>query len=212
MNEFGLTEQKGQAVVDSRYVAQEFQKRHDNVLKDIQNLDCSDNFRLLNFEESSYKNNQNKKQPCYLMTRDGFMFLVMGYRGKKAASIKEFYIHEFNAMEEFITDVITARKEFPLLTDNIKMLHDEPKHYHFSNECNLINQVALGMTAKKFRELHGLGKTDSIRPFLSPEQIKLVDILQKVDIGLLVSIPDYQQRKRMLEWYKMKYEGKLLVG
>jgi len=76
------------ARVDSLYVAKYFEKRHDNVIRDIDNLDCSEEFRLLNFEESSYKNEQGKKQPCYYMTRDGFVFLAMGYRGQ--VSIKAF--------------------------------------------------------------------------------------------------------------------------
>ena len=80
------------ALVDSRYVARCFEKRHDDVLKSIRNLDCSEEFRLRNFAESSYKNDQGKKQPCYYMTRDGFVFLAMGYRGKKAAQFKEMYI------------------------------------------------------------------------------------------------------------------------
>lgn len=50
-------------VVSSLDVAETFGKRHDNVLKDIRELDCSDEFRLLNFEESTYLNSQNKKQP-----------------------------------------------------------------------------------------------------------------------------------------------------
>lgn len=48
-------------VVSSLDVAETFGKRHDNVLKDIRELDCSDEFRLLNFEESTYLNSQNKK-------------------------------------------------------------------------------------------------------------------------------------------------------
>ena len=56
------------ARVDSLFVAQAFEKRHDNVLKDIRELDCSDTFRLLNFEESSYRNAQGKKQPAYCKT------------------------------------------------------------------------------------------------------------------------------------------------
>nr|WP_277668545.1 Rha family transcriptional regulator [Caproiciproducens galactitolivorans] len=55
------------------------------------------------------------------MTRDGFMFLVMGYRGKKAAAIKEAYIKQFNEMEAFIRTLVTTRKEFPLLTDMVSM-------------------------------------------------------------------------------------------
>ena len=50
----------------------------------------------------------------------------------------------------------------------------------------------------------GLDKGISIRPYLSDDQIKMIDVLQKVDIGLLVAVPDFEQRKRHLEWYKMK--------
>lgn len=71
--------------VSSRSIAEYFEKRHDNVLRDIQDLDCSEEFSLLNFEESNYKDPRGKKQPEYLITRDGFMFLVMGFTGKKAA-------------------------------------------------------------------------------------------------------------------------------
>ena len=192
------------ARVDSLFVAQAFEKRHDNVLKDIRELDCSDKFRLLNFEESSYRNAQGKKQPAYCMTRDGFVFLAMGYRGKKAAEFKELYIRRFNEMESFIKTLVSARQEFPLLTANIKLLHENPKPYHFSNECDMLNRIVVGMTAKQFRTASGLEKGTSIRPYLSEEQIAMLDILQKVDVGLLVAVPDYEQRKRHLEWYKLK--------
>lgn len=192
------------ARVDSLFVAQVFEKRHDNVLKDIRELDCSSEFRLLNFEESYYRNAQGKKQPSYCMTRDGFVFLAMGYRGKKAAQFKELYIKRFNEMEKFIKSLVSARQEFPLLTENIKLLHDKPKPYHFSNECDMLNRIVLGMTAKQFRIQHGIEKKTSIRPYLTQEQIDLLETLQKVDIGLLVSVPDYHERKRYLEWYAAK--------
>ncbi len=53
--EFNLYERNGQAFCSSRQVAEEFQKRHDNVLQDIHNLDCSIGFTALNFQESKYK-------------------------------------------------------------------------------------------------------------------------------------------------------------
>ena len=196
------------ALVDSRYVAKFFEKRHDDVLKSIRNLDCSEEFRLRNFAESSYKNEQGKKQPCYCMTRDGFVFLAMGYRGKKAAKFKELYIRRFNEMERFIRTLVLTRKEFPLLTENIKLLHDNPKPYHFSNECDMINRIVTGMSAKQFRQANGIEKGKSIRPYLNDVQIQLMETLQKVDIGLLVSVPDFEQRKRYLEWYKKKLEEK----
>lgn len=206
-----FSDKQDTARVDSRFVAKEFGKQHGHVLRDIENLDCSKEFRLSNFGLSSYVNEQGKKQPCVEMTRDGFMFLVMGYRGKKSAAIKEAYIKRFNEMESFIRTLVTTRKEFPLLTENIKLLHDSPKPYHFSNECDLINKIVTGYPAKKFRELNGIPKGESIRPFLSDKQIELMDVLQKVDIGLLVSVPQYEQRKRLLEWYKMKFESKQIA-
>ena len=138
------------------------------------------------------------------MTRDGFTFLVMGYRGKKAARFKETYIKRFNRMESFIQTLVEARNDFPELTENIKILHDNPKPYHFSNECDLINRLVTGMSAKQFREAHGLEKRTTIRPYLTDEQIWLMNSLQKADIGLLISTPIYEERKRQLEWYKVK--------
>lgn len=209
---YGLfIDKKDTARVNSLMVAMVFNKRHDNVLRDIQNLDCSDDFRLLNFEESKYTNDQGKKQPCVNMTRDGFVFLVMGYRGKKAAQFKEAYIKRFNEMEEFIRTLVETRRDFPELTENIKLLHDNPKPYHFSNECDMINRLVTGMTAKQFRESHGLKRGETIRPHLTDEQIRMMNALQKADIGLLISTPDYEDRKRRLEWYKAKLESKALL-
>lgn len=200
---------KDTARVDSLYVAQFFEKEHKNVLRDIARITdptsgLSEEFARLNFESSSYTNSQNKKQPCYMMTRDGFTMLVMGYTGQKAMRFKELYIRRFNEMEQFIKTLVTARKEFPLLTENIKLLHENPKPYHFSNECDMINRIVTGMSAKQFRQAHGLEKGTSIRPYLTDEQVRMMETLQKVDIGLLVAVPDYEQRKRHLEWYKIK--------
>lgn len=103
-----ITIKKDKAVTSSLKVAEMFHKRHDNVIRDIRELDCSEEFRLLNFEESKYKNEQKHFQPMYYMTKDGFTFLVMGYRGKKAAGFKEDYIKAFNLMEKTLKEKQTA--------------------------------------------------------------------------------------------------------
>jgi len=87
-------------VTDSLIIAETFGKRHDNVLQDINNLECSQEFSLLNFQESTYKNERGREYPKFLITQDGFTFLVMGYTGKDAAHFKEMYINEFNRMRE----------------------------------------------------------------------------------------------------------------
>lgn len=201
------------ARVDSLFVAELFEKNHKEVLRDIRKITdplsgLSEEFRQRNFAPSSYRNQQNKKQPCYFLTRDGFTMLVMGYTGQKAMQFKELYIKRFNEMEKVIKSLVAARQEFPLLTDNIKLLHESPKPYHFSNECDMLNRIVIGMTAKQFRIANGIDKGKSIRPYLSKKQIEMLEILQKVDVGLLVAFPEYEQRKRHLEWYKQKLEEK----
>lgn len=198
--------------VDSLFVAQFFEKEHKNVLADIRkilspNSGLSEDFGRLNFQPTSYTDVWNRKQTAYAMTRDGFTMLVMGYTGQKAMRFKELYIRRFNEMEQFIKTLAAARKDFPLLAENIRLLHENPKPYHFSNECDMINRIVTGMSAKQFRQAYGLEKGASIRPYLTKEQISMVETLQKVDIGLLVAVPDYEQRKRHLEWYKMKLMG-----
>lgn len=93
----------------SRFVAQVFDRRHDDVLKAIRNLECSAAFRLRNFAESSYMNAQYKEQPMVEMTFDGFMFLVMGFTGAKAAAFKEAYIAEFNRMRAELAEADQRR-------------------------------------------------------------------------------------------------------
>ena len=89
----------GHITTTSNQVAEHFGKRHDTVLRAIRNMECSDEYRLRNFAASSYLNEQGKEQPCYRMTRDGFVFLAMGFTGKDAAQWKEAYIDAFNRME-----------------------------------------------------------------------------------------------------------------
>lgn len=210
MDEYGVfADAHDTARVDSRFVADFFEKRHDHVLRDIAKITAptsglSEEFAKSNFIADKYQDATGRKLPCYQMTRDGFTMLVMGYTGQKAMKFKELYIKRFNEMEKFIKTLVSARQEFPLLTENIKLLHDKPKPYHFSNECDMLNRIVLGMTAKQFRDAHGLSNGVSIRPYMTAEQIKLLDILQRVDVGLLLSVPDYGQRKRYLEWYIQK--------
>ena len=107
MNEL-ITIKKDKAVTSSLKVAEMFHKNHAHVLRDIEALDCSPDFRESNFGLSSYKSEQNKRLPMYYMTKDGFTFLVMGYRGKKAAEFKEDYIKAFNLMENTLKEKSTA--------------------------------------------------------------------------------------------------------
>lgn len=99
---------RGQAVTSSIDVSEYFHKRHDDVLKRIRNLDCSTEFTARNFAASEYTDTSGRKLPCYLITRDGFAFLAMGFTGKRAAAFKEAYISAFNEMEQTLKSPLVS--------------------------------------------------------------------------------------------------------
>lgn len=94
-----------QLVTDSLRIARHFGKHHRHVLRAIDNLDCSEKFRLRNFGQTvQHRDNPSGGRPIGTrvinMTKDGFMFLAMGFTGHEAAVIKEAYIGAFNSMAE----------------------------------------------------------------------------------------------------------------
>jgi Rha family phage regulatory protein len=84
------------AMTTSLNVSEMFGKRHDHVIRDIRTLIAKG---VPNFGESSYINQQNREMPMFLMDRDGFSLLVMGFTGNKALAWKLKYIEAFNRME-----------------------------------------------------------------------------------------------------------------
>lgn len=125
MNEIVFRGSNDQAMTSSLLVAKEFGKVHAKVMCDIENLNCSEEFRLANFGNSSFKNEQGKEFPMFTMTKDGFSFLVMGYTGKKAAQFKEAYINAFNKMESEIRSSIKPKSQLEILQMSINQLVEQ---------------------------------------------------------------------------------------
>ncbi|ENE8565941.1 Rha family transcriptional regulator [Salmonella enterica] len=100
-----ITIQGNCPVTTSIAVANFFGKHHKDVLKKIRMLECSPTFTTANFcavAITTQAGFDERETEAYEMTKDGFVFLVMGFTGKKAARFKEAYIAEFNRMEEEI--------------------------------------------------------------------------------------------------------------
>lgn len=89
---------RGQIWADSRDIARHFDKRHDNILQSIQNLDCPGEFTDLNFQVNEFTDSIGRKLPRYDISADGFTFLVMGFTGRRAAAFKLAYIAAFNQL------------------------------------------------------------------------------------------------------------------
>jgi Rha family phage regulatory protein len=102
MNELVYQSNKGTPVTNSLLVAQKFGKEHKDVLRTIRNLTAENCAVLSMFYETTYYNEQNKQQPMFVMNRDGFTLLVMGFTGKEALKFKIDFIEAFNKMEELI--------------------------------------------------------------------------------------------------------------
>lgn len=127
MDEIVFRGANDQAMTSSLLVAKEFGKAHAKVMRDIENLNCSDEFRLANFGDSSFKNEQGREFPMVTMTKDGFSFLVMGYTGKKAARFKEAYINAFNKMELEIRSSIKPKSQLEILQMSINQLVEQER-------------------------------------------------------------------------------------
>lgn len=127
-----------EAVCSSLQVAEKFGKRHADVIRSIENLVRDDSTQncVQCFKCSSYKDSTGKSNKMYVMNRDGFTFLVMGFTGKKANEWKWKYIKAFNQMENIIKEKeskewIDSRREGKLTrnaeTDTIKKLVEYAK-------------------------------------------------------------------------------------
>ena len=92
-----------------------FEKNHRDVLRSIKDLEIPEDYRERNFaptfREVPGPNGSLRKEPMYLITRDGFTILAMGFTGKRAMEFKIKYIEAFNRMEE----ELRRRKEPPAI-------------------------------------------------------------------------------------------------
>lgn len=127
MSDLVFKGENNQVLTNSLLVAKEFGKVHAKVMRDIENLNCSEEFRLANFGNSSFKNEQGKEFPMFTMTKDGFSFLVMGYTGKKAATFKEAYIKAFNQMENAIRSLVKPMSQLEVLQMTINQMVEQEK-------------------------------------------------------------------------------------
>lgn len=109
----------GKAITTTEDVAIYFGKQHHHVVQKLESLDCSKEFTIRNFsrmvKNKPIGSGAKREVIYYTMTKDGFVFLVMGFTGKKAAAFKEAYIAEFNRMEAELNQSKTSPTLKPLV-------------------------------------------------------------------------------------------------
>lgn len=114
MNDIVFQGSEGQPLTNSVLVAEKFEKLHRNVIQTVKKLTAENSAVRNMFVETTYLNEKQQEQPMYIMNRDGFTLLAMGFTGKKALQFKLDYIEAFNKMEKAI-------KETPALPSPIDL-------------------------------------------------------------------------------------------
>jgi len=194
---------KAYPITDSLIIAKEFNKRHDNVIRDIENLKNS----LLLFEERStslyrlheeeYKTTQGNTYKKFTMNEPFFMLLVMGFTGQKALQIKNEFIQSFYFMQQELLMRSNTRSIGKLegrrpLTDSINqaLVPGKFKNFAYSNYTKLVYKHILGTTVKKYKAKYNLPDNSNIRDFFSTDQLSKLHIIETKIAGIIEFFKD----------------------
>jgi Rha family phage regulatory protein len=205
---------RNNAVVPSLRVAKHFHKRHDRVLRAIENLIAGlpqNGETLKMFFKSTYTEKQNNQTyPMYYMNRDGFSLLVMGFTGKKALEWKVKYIQAFNQMEKLLTEKqtdawletriagkLTRHSETDVIKELItyaKAQGSEHADKLYITYSRLANKMA-GISKRDLANIKQLNVLDEVESM----------ILHVIKLGMIQNKhykEIYQDCKRRLEWWQ----------
>ena len=185
-------------VVSSRDVAENFEKEHKHVLEAIREIKTSVENSAHLFIENKYQDSYKRDQTEYLLTRDGFSLLVMGFTGQKALDWKLKYIEAFNEMEKELKRLYKERAQWEIerakgvmirhiLTDTIKMkIADSPnKRFAYPNYTKLIYKTIFSKTIDDLKTELGVKAKESVRDYLTAEQIKEIESLEMLISSLI---------------------------
>lgn len=138
----------------------------------------------------------------------------------------EFHLHVIRTFDDLVTGKLAAvesrqsreraRLEAPAMTDAIKFTRAAAGKpiaaYHFSNEFDLINRIALGQPAKVYRAVNGIGQDAPLRDYLTPCQIKCVEHLQRTNAALIdVGMPFEDRKAQLSKIYMQRHSRPLLA-
>ena len=178
-------------VVTSLDVAETFEKRHDHVLRDVEKLKKDiPNFGEM-FFETTMPDSYGRSQKAFLMNRDGFTLLVMGYTGEKAMKFKLAYIKQFNAMEQALIGKMKEREKGiavrQALTKAIQQSNENERMHGraYSTYTDVVYKVVFGKSAKQLREEYGITKKDNLRDCFSADELSMVQSVEMIVSGLM---------------------------
>ncbi len=180
-------------VTDSLIIAEQFNKKHFTVMRDIRELEeqlkesiKKSDFGAYKIVLSSYITKQNKESEYYEVNEAFFMMLVMGYNTKKALVIKNEFIKQFISMKHELTMRqetrhigVSVRKDITkMISGHTEGTEGNFKNFAISNYTRLIYKQVLGMNIKKWKDQNNFPTDCKARDFMTREQIEKVQILE----------------------------------
>lgn len=204
------------ALTTTRMISESFGKEHKEVIRAIEGQKDSEGktkhaglaLQILQrgdipledyFIKSDYDSENGRKYTEYLVTRDGFSLLVMGFSGEKAMEWKLKYIDAFNKMEKIINERVNAERQQwqierdkgvvirHILTDTIKMkISDSPnKRFAYPNYTNMIYRILFGKPAKELEKEYGVKPRENLRDYFTGEDLERVQSTEMLVSSLI---------------------------
>lgn len=171
----------GHAVTTSLAIAEAFGKQHKDVLRLLKNLDCSEEFNQRNFAPVEYRDGKGQNRPMYEVTRDGFIFVGMGFTGAAAGAMKEAYINAFNAMEaRLVADMprpgqvesLSLRRVAEALTSELLRANPDRR--------KVLRYRKMGLSVREISRLTGVGQGTLRREITLFETCGMLDVTPRL--------------------------------
>ncbi len=158
--------------VRSLELAQHFGLKHKNVLRDIEGLlvKLPKSFTGLNFEPSTYEDPTGRTLPCYLLTRDAFTLLVMGWNSARAIEWKLKYIEAFNSLER----AALANARADALAEGARTALDMPRE-KLARIGEAARYYAKGLTCREIAKLLDINKDTAWRDLRLARRLGLAE-------------------------------------
>lgn len=194
--------------------------RHNDAMKIVSKMAQSPEFGELRLFRSSYKNNIGAKLPLDTYQLDKRQSIAVSAQLNTALLMRviDRWI-ELEAKEQQKIQSEKVRSELRLeynpmnvaLTEHRQEQGKETKHFHFSNEADLLNRIALGMTSAKFKVHHDIDDKDAIRDYLTLEQKNALLSLQRANTAYIEEGVSFEERKeRLTKLFNNKYSKRLI--
>lgn len=208
-------------VTTSIIVAEMFDKRHDNVIRDIESICFSLCKDVPNFGDiylcqgSSEKDMYGRERKTFVMNESFFMLLVMGFTGDKALKIKTQFIKSFYIMKKELLARTATRHIGKVarlsITDAIRDHVTDGttfKKFAYGNYTKLVYKRILGMDVKRAKEIRNVPESGNLRDFLTIDELEKVQELEGKIAGFIeISDTECKNDKEVYAMVKTYVDG-----